>query len=125
MRLCHYLSTRMMKGAIAQTQGKPTDHKTDTNNKSVDEDNYMSQNPTFKVAKKKVGGQRKNSGGGSARAYLGGAISLSGFDKPTFWKSEKAPFCHVVTTVICFAKWARSTAGISQAKGMVERCFGP
>ena len=32
--------------AIAQTQGKPTDHKTDSNNESMDEDNYVSQNPT-------------------------------------------------------------------------------
>ena len=34
------------EGAIAQTQGKLTDHKTDNNNKSMDEDNYISQNPT-------------------------------------------------------------------------------
>ena len=40
------------EGAIAQTQGKPTDHKTDTNNKSVDEDNYMSQNPTKEKCEK-------------------------------------------------------------------------
>ena len=33
--------------AIAQTQGKPTDHKTDSNNESMDEDNYVSQNPTL------------------------------------------------------------------------------
>ena len=26
-------------GAIGQTQGKPTDHKTDNNNESMDEDN--------------------------------------------------------------------------------------
>ena len=32
--------------AFAQTQGKPTDHKTDSNNESMDEDIYVSQNPT-------------------------------------------------------------------------------
>ena len=40
------------EGAIAQTQGKPTDHKTDNNNESMDEDNKMSQNPTKKKRKK-------------------------------------------------------------------------
>ena len=34
------------EGAIAQTQGKPTDHKTDNKNESMDEDTYVSQNPT-------------------------------------------------------------------------------
>ena len=39
--------------AIAQTRRKPTDHKTDNNNKSMDEDNYMSQKPTRLIHSKK------------------------------------------------------------------------
>ena len=41
------------EGAIAQTQRKPTDHKTDNNNESMDEDNYVSQNPTCDKRQKK------------------------------------------------------------------------
>ena len=55
------------EGAIAQTQGKPTDHKTDNNNKSMDEDNYMSQNPTKLETTKKTPRPARRRKSGEAR----------------------------------------------------------
>ena len=51
MRLWHYLSTRMMKERVLRHKGDLQTTETDTNNRSADGDDYMSQNPTKSVKK--------------------------------------------------------------------------